>query len=146
MNNQTKKWIIALTAVIAAGCASTEEQAAPAAPEAAETKPVAEAQTAAPAQTESAAANDSYTVARGDHLWGISSQPRIYGNPYQWPLIYKANSDQIKDADLINPGQVFTINRNASASDVDAAVRHAKTRGAWTLGATEASDKAYLSK
>lgn len=148
MNNQTKKWIVALAAVIAAGCAGTEEQAAPAsAPvEAAETKPVAEAETAAPAVTESAAANDSYTVSRGDHLWGISSQPRIYGNPYQWPLIYKANSDQIKDADLITPGQVFTINRNASASDVDAAVRHAKTRGAWTLGATEASDTAYLAK
>jgi hypothetical protein len=29
---------------------------------------------------------------------------------------------------------------------VDAAVRHAKTRGAWSLGVTEESDKAYLAQ
>ena len=29
-------------------------------------------------------------------------------------------------------------------SDIDAAVRHARTRGAWKLGVTEDSDKAYL--
>ena len=50
----------------------------------------------------------------------------------------------IKDADLIYPGQEFSINRNASMSEVDAAIMHAKTRGAWTLGATEQSDMDYL--
>ncbi|OGI48656.1 MAG: hypothetical protein A2151_09740 [Candidatus Muproteobacteria bacterium RBG_16_65_34] len=88
----------------------------------------------------------SYNVVRGDHLWGISSKSTIYGNPYQWPLIYKANRDKIKDADLIEPGQVFAINRNASSSEVDAAVRHAKTRGAWKLGVVEESDTAYLAR
>ncbi|OGI49726.1 MAG: hypothetical protein A3B81_00020 [Candidatus Muproteobacteria bacterium RIFCSPHIGHO2_02_FULL_65_16] len=83
---------------------------------------------------------------RGDHLWGIASKPIIYGNPYQWPLIFKANRDKIKDADLIQPGQVFAINRSASASDMDAAVRHAKTRGAWSLGVVEDSDQAYLAR
>ena len=86
----------------------------------------------------------SYEVQRGDHLWGIASQPRIYGNPYAWPLIYKANSAKIKDADVIHPGQNFDINRSASTGDIDAAVRHARTRGAWKLGVTEDSDKAYL--
>lgn len=88
--------------------------------------------------------DDSYTVSRGDNLWNISGRSRIYGNPYQWPLIYKANSDKIKDADLIYPGQIFDINRRASSSEIDAAVRHAKSRGAWTLGETEASDRQYL--
>ncbi|NOR52314.1 MAG: LysM peptidoglycan-binding domain-containing protein, partial [Gammaproteobacteria bacterium] len=47
----------------------------------------------------------SYVVEQGDNLWTISGQEDIYDNPYQWPLIYKANRDQIRDADLIFPGQ-----------------------------------------
>lgn len=88
----------------------------------------------------------SYTVAHGDSLWRIAGKSEIYDNPYEWPLIYKANHDKIKDADLIFPGQVFSINRDASAADIAAAVEHAKTRGAWALGKVEASDKAYLAQ
>lgn len=87
-----------------------------------------------------------YNVETGDSLWKISGKDEIYANPYQWPLIYKANSDKIKDADLIYPGQEFTINPNPSAGEVDAAINHAKTRGAWALGVVEESDKAYLAK
>lgn len=86
-----------------------------------------------------------YTVVSGDNLWNISGKDSIYGNPYQWPLIYKANSDQIKDADLIYSGQVFSI-PSASSAEVDAAIQHAKTRGAWTIGVTEASDAEYLAQ
>ncbi|HHJ12950.1 MAG TPA: hypothetical protein ENJ79_01030 [Gammaproteobacteria bacterium] len=78
-------------------------------------------------------------------MWDISGKDTIYGNPYQWPLIYKANADQIKDADLIFPGQVFEI-PNASASEIDAAIQHAKTRGAWSIGVVEESDKQYLAQ
>ena len=88
----------------------------------------------------------SYTVARGDHLWGISASPRIYGNPYQWPLIYKANTDKIEDADLIYPGQILTIDDNPSGREIDAAVRHARSRGAWSVGVVEESDRAYLAR
>lgn len=86
-----------------------------------------------------------YSVLRGDNLWNISAKPDIYNNPYQWPLIYKANSGKIKDADLIYPGQVLEINSNPGSAEADSAVRHAKTRGSWSIGAVEASDKAYLS-
>jgi nucleoid-associated protein YgaU len=88
----------------------------------------------------------SYSVVRGDNLWNISGKEEVYANPYQWPLIYKTNRDKIKDADLIYPGQVFDIDQNASASEIDAAVNHAKTRGAWSLGDTEQSDLDYLEK
>jgi nucleoid-associated protein YgaU len=87
-----------------------------------------------------------YQVVRGDNLWNIAGKSDIYSDSYQWPLIYKANRDQIKDADLITSGQVLNIDRNASAADVAAAVKHAKTRGAWTLGVTEESDTAYLAQ
>ncbi|GMQ91238.1 MAG: hypothetical protein BMS9Abin11_0546 [Gammaproteobacteria bacterium] len=119
------------------GCASTK------------TTPKDETKTNEVASTPTAraeSADGTYNVVRGDHLWGISSKPRIYGNPYQWPLIYKANSDQIKDADLIHPGQALTISRGASSGDISAAVQHAKNRGAWEIGVTEESDKRYLSR
>ncbi len=89
---------------------------------------------------------DQYEVVRGDNLWDIAGKQEIYANPFQWPLIYKANQDKIKDADLIYPGQVFDINRNASPEEVNAAIQHARTRGAWSLGVVEESDKAYLAQ
>ena len=51
----------------------------------------------------------SYTVVRGDHLWGIAKKKEHYGNPFAWPIIYKANREQIKDPDLIYPNQVFKV-------------------------------------
>ena len=93
-----------------------------------------------------APAGDSYTVVRGDNLWTISGRSTVYGNPYQWPLIYKANSNQIKDADLIYPGQNLAINTSPSDAEVAAAVQHARTRGSWSIGVVEESDKAYLAQ
>ncbi len=98
----------------------------------------------APAQDDSPYMG-GYLVVSGDSLWTIAGQDTIYGNPFQWPLIYKANSGQIKDADLIYPGQYFYIPK-ARGPERAAAVEHAKNRGAWTLGETEASDLDYLAQ
>lgn len=124
---------------LAVGCAGpaekTEEPAAAPAEQPTETK----TETTAPEST-----STSYEVNKGDHLWGISGSS--YGNPYKWPLIYKANSDKIKDADLIYPGQVLDVDSNPSDADAAAAINHAKTRGSWSIGVTEESDKAYLAQ
>lgn len=134
--------LTAFLALALGACATTKEQ--PEAPKAAEPVAAAPAPEPVPEPKAESTMPANYEVQRGDNLWGIASQPRIYGNPYAWPLIYKANSAKIKDADLIYPGQNFDINRSASAADVDAAVHHAKTRGAWKLGVVEQSDKDYL--
>ena len=86
----------------------------------------------------------NYRVVSGDNLWDISAKSSVYGNPFQWPLIYKTNSAKIQDADLIYPGQNFDIQYNVSQSEAAAAVRHAKTRGSWSVGSVESSDKSYL--
>jgi nucleoid-associated protein YgaU len=86
-----------------------------------------------------------YLVVSGDNLWNIAGQDATYANPFMWPLIYKANSGQIKDADLIYPGQYFYIPK-AKGDERAAAIEHAKNRGAWTLGETEASDLDYLAQ
>jgi nucleoid-associated protein YgaU len=51
----------------------------------------------------------SYTVVKGDCLWRIAKKPEHYGNGFAWPVIYKANRDQIKDPNLIYPKQIFKI-------------------------------------
>ena len=135
--------LIAILAGFAVGCTTTEEPA-PEEPKAEAPPPPAAEPT--PEPVAAAPAMGSYEVVRGDNLWNISGRPSIYNNPYQWPLIYKANSGKIQDADLIYPGQVFDIDNNPTAGDVDAAVNHAKTRGSWSLGAVEESDKAYLAR
>ena len=50
-----------------------------------------------------------YSVVKGDHLWGIAKKKDHYDNPFAWPMIYKANRDQINDPDLIYPKQTFKI-------------------------------------
>jgi nucleoid-associated protein YgaU len=49
----------------------------------------------------------SHTVVKGDSLSKIAKQ--YYGDAQQWRKIYEANQDQIKNPDLIYPGQTFRI-------------------------------------
>ncbi|GGB42692.1 hypothetical protein GCM10011316_13240 [Roseibium aquae] len=44
-------------------------------------------------------------IRKGDNLWRISR--RLYGQGIRYTTIYQANQDQIRDPDLIYPGQVF---------------------------------------
>lgn len=44
-----------------------------------------------------------------DCLWNIAKKRTIYGDPWKWKRIYKANTDKIKDPDLIYLGQRLTI-------------------------------------
>lgn len=46
-------------------------------------------------------------VQPGNSLWRIAR--RTYGGGVQYTLIYEANQDQIRDPDLIYPGQVFVL-------------------------------------
>jgi len=71
-----------------------------------------------------------YKVVKGDNLWNISKAK--YLNPFMWPLIYWANKEQIKDPDLIFPGQVFKIRKDVDA-DKAKAIDYSKHRGPWSL-------------
>jgi nucleoid-associated protein YgaU len=46
-------------------------------------------------------------VQPGNSLWRLAR--RVYGQGTQYTTIFRANKDQIKDPDLIFPGQVFAI-------------------------------------
>ena len=47
------------------------------------------------------------TVSRGDSLWRISRL--TYGAGPRYAVIYKANREQIRNPNLIYPGQVFVL-------------------------------------
>ncbi len=49
----------------------------------------------------------TYTVVKGDTLWAIAK--RFYGNGSLYTKISNANTDKIKNPNLIYPGQVLTI-------------------------------------
>ncbi|MGH7564869.1 MAG: LysM peptidoglycan-binding domain-containing protein [Gemmatimonadota bacterium] len=64
--------------------------------------------TAGPAEKKATPAGaKTYTVEAGDSLWKISE--KFYGDGNQWRRIYEANKGEIKDPDVIHPGQTFTI-------------------------------------
>ncbi len=60
--------------------------------------------------TGQAPSSDTYVVVSGDSLSKIAK--RQYGDMDQWRRIYEANRDQIKDPDLIHPGQQLKIPRS----------------------------------
>jgi nucleoid-associated protein YgaU len=47
------------------------------------------------------------TVSRGDSLWRLSRQ--TYGVGTRYAVIYKANREQIRNPNLIRPGQIFVL-------------------------------------
>lgn len=59
----------------------------------------------APAEVRRRLADGQVVVQPGNHLWGIARQ--LYGTGFRYTVIYEANKDQIRDPDLIYPGQVF---------------------------------------
>ncbi len=54
------------------------------------------------------------TVIVGNSLWRIAR--RAYGEGLLYTVIYEANRDNIKNPNLIYPGQIFAIPRNAGKS------------------------------
>ena len=47
------------------------------------------------------------TVQPGNTLWGIASEK--YGDGFLYVRVFEANTDRIRDPDLIYPGQIFTV-------------------------------------
>jgi nucleoid-associated protein YgaU len=90
----------------AATAAPAAEAAAPAQSAAAATSEPKTIQQAPLAQSDS-----SVIIRRGDTLWQISR--RVYGQGVRYTTIYLANENQINNPDMIEPGQIFTVPRDA---------------------------------
>lgn len=69
---------------------------------------------------------DHVEVTGGETLADIAARDVVYNDALLWPLIYKANRDQIKDPKEIYPGQVLVIPRNKSVDEREAARQEAR--------------------
>ena len=66
-----------------------------------------------------------YVVKKGDSLPSIAARHEIYNDSYMWPLVYKANRDQIKDPKIIYVGQDLKIPREITMEEIIEARREA---------------------
>jgi len=66
----------------------------------------------------------SYTVRRGETLPQIAARSEIYNDSSLWPLIYRANRDQIRDPKQLWPGQILKIPRHFSRDEALGAKRY----------------------
>lgn len=74
----------------------------------------------------------SYTVTSEESLWIIAGKQEVYADAMLWPLLYKANRDQIKDPRKVFPGQTLTIPRPTTRKDLDDARKEAAESGIFT--------------
>jgi hypothetical protein len=125
----TKYFIVTVLAVIAAlfvGCASVQKakqaQETMVRPEQQQT----EQQVAVQKHSKRAPREVKYLVKKGDSLWKISAKKSVYGDPFEWPLLFKANRDQIVDPDLIAVNQELGVKKEFDDSVIDDAKQEAK--------------------
>jgi hypothetical protein len=57
----------------------------------------------------------NYDVKPKDCLWTIAGKKSVYGDPFEWPLLFKSNRDMIKDPDLIYPHQHLKYVKSVTA-------------------------------
>jgi nucleoid-associated protein YgaU len=107
--------------------AATDQPSAPA-----DQKPADVAAVTPPAEVTAPAlqsVNSAVIIRRGDTLWRISK--RVYGRGTRYSTIYLANQDQIRDPDMIWPGQVFGVpdkSREGEAADLSKMGAQATTK------------------
>ncbi len=70
----------------------------------------------------------THTVKRGETLPQIAALPDVYSDYRLWPLLYRANRDQISDPRHLWPGQVLRIPRNVGRDDIAEARRYAQEK------------------
>jgi hypothetical protein len=71
-------------------------------------------------------AKRSYVVQKGDSLWKIAGRSDVLGDPFRWPLLFKANRDQIQDPDFIEVRQDLSYKKTYSQAEIEDAVKKAQ--------------------
>jgi LysM domain-containing protein len=113
---KTAAVLVSLAGLLACGCAAKKIDTTDV-PKSPENAQVVVVPTPMPVETQ------KYVVKKGDTLWAISHQTGIYADSFEWPLIFKADRDQIQDPDQINVGQVLLIQQGQTTDQVQHAIK-----------------------
>lgn len=87
----------------------------------------------------------TYKVKKGETLIDIAQRREIFNDRYMWPLIYKANRDQMRDPQLVFPGQVLSIPRDLSFEDIIEARKQTKAAPPYIPPSTAYNPEFYRS-
>ncbi|MCP4715629.1 MAG: LysM peptidoglycan-binding domain-containing protein [Deltaproteobacteria bacterium] len=68
----------------------------------------------------------TYKVKKGETIFDIAGRREIFNDKFMWPLLYKANRDQIRDPKIVFPGQVLAIPRDLTFEEIIAARKQAE--------------------
>jgi len=68
----------------------------------------------------------TYKVKKGETLIDIAQRREIFNDKFMWPLIYKANRDQMRDPQVVFPGQILSIPRELTFEEIIEARKQAQ--------------------
>jgi LysM repeat protein len=71
-------------------------------------------------------APDRHVVTPGDTLWGIAA--KFLNDPYRWGELWKLNADEIKNPQLIYPGQVIALDKSGNQPRLKLVTVHQERR------------------
>lgn len=89
---------------------------------------IAAAKAAALAKEPTIPALSKYTVQRGETLPQIAGRTEVYNDAALWPILYRANRDQIRDPNHLWPGQVLAIPRHYTKEEALEARRYSSKK------------------
>jgi len=85
----------------------------------------------------------TYTVKNGETLADIARRHEVFNDEFMWPLLYKANRDQIRDPKVVFPGQVLTIPRDITYEEIIEARKMAEVAPPYEPPATAYTPDVY---
>ncbi len=67
-----------------------------------------------------------YVVRKGDCLWKIAARKNVFGDPWQWPLLFLRNRALVPDPNRVEVGQRLEVPQRVPAGAMDQALAFAR--------------------